>query len=70
MAGSQRNQINTHIFLKDTIFFAEPQHSFFFFSDLNLNIFLKYSHFSRSALLLTVSEKVAFQANQNINRKK
>ena len=28
-----------------------------FFSDLSLNIFLKYSYFSRSALLLTVSEK-------------
>ena len=42
-------------FYKNTIVFAEPQYSFF--SDLSLNIFLKYSCFRRSALLLTVSEK-------------
>ena len=43
-----------HTFYVNTITFAQPQYSFF--SDLSLNIFLKYC-FIRSALLLTVSEK-------------
>ena len=44
-----------HTFYVNTITFAQPQYSFFF-SDLSLNIFLKYC-FIRRALLLTVSEK-------------
>ena len=50
-------QILRYLFFhKNTIVFAEPQYSFFF-SDLSLNTFLKYSCFRRGALLLTVSEK-------------
>ena len=44
-------------------------------SDLSLNIFLKYYHFSRSALLLIVqgkihNKKVVFAMKQNIYRTK
>ena len=40
-------------FYKQSIKFSEPN----VFSDLNLPILLKYYYFSRSATLLTVSEK-------------
>ena len=52
--------MHTHFFNRNNIIFADHQYVFFF-SDLSLNIFLKYSYFSSSALLYTCIKRISHQ---------
>ena len=61
--------MHTHFFNRNNIIFADHQYVFFF-SDLSLNIFLKYSYFSSSALLYTCIKRISHQKSCISNKMK